>query len=85
MSTPLKLLVDVGVGKAVETWFCQAGHDIVAVRDRDAHMDDLDILAWAVQEQRLVVTMDKDFGELVYHSGQAHTGVLLLRLKGAQS
>jgi hypothetical protein len=27
--------------------------------------------------------MDKDFGELVYHSGQAHNGVLLLRLADA--
>jgi predicted nuclease of predicted toxin-antitoxin system len=50
-----------------------------------ATMDDADILAWAVQEQRLVITMDKDFGELVYHSGQAHAGVLLLRLDQANS
>ena len=31
----------------------------------------------------MVVTMDKDFGELVYHSGKAHSGVLLLRLEDA--
>ena len=48
-------------------------------------MHDVDILALAVREQRLVLTMDKDFGELVYHSGQAHAGVLLLRLEGARS
>jgi predicted nuclease of predicted toxin-antitoxin system len=81
MSTPLRVLVDVSAGTAVEEWFRQAGHDTSAVRDRDARMSDVDILAWAVQEQRLVVTMDKDFGELVYHSGQAHAGVLLLRLE----
>ena len=31
----------------------------------------------------MVVTMDKDFGELVYHSARAHAGVLLLRMEAA--
>lgn len=31
----------------------------------------------------MVITMDKDFGELVYHSSKAHKGVLLLRLEDA--
>jgi hypothetical protein len=35
MTLPLKVLVDVGVGKAVEVWFRQAGHDLAAVRDRN--------------------------------------------------
>ena len=48
-------------------------------------MTDIDILAWAVRESRLVVTMDKDFGELVYRSGQPHHGVLLLRLEAMRS
>jgi predicted nuclease of predicted toxin-antitoxin system len=33
-----------------------------------------------VGEGRLIVTNDKDFGELIFRSGQAHHGVLLLRL-----
>lgn len=85
MTVSLRILVDAGVGKPVEEWLRQSGHDVAAVRDRDPHMEDSAILAWAVQEQRLVVTMDKDFGELVYHSGQAHAGVLLLRLEHARS
>jgi predicted nuclease of predicted toxin-antitoxin system len=83
--TALRVLVDVSAGTAVEDWFRQNGHDMEAVRDRDARMTDVNILTWAVSEQRLVVTMDKDFGELVYHSGQAHAGILLLRLEGASS
>jgi predicted nuclease of predicted toxin-antitoxin system len=58
---------------------------VETVRDRDARMVDSAILAWAVNEQRLVITMDKDFGELVFRSGQAHDGVLLLRLEEARS
>jgi predicted nuclease of predicted toxin-antitoxin system len=52
-------------------------------RASDPAIEDTVILAWAVAEQRMVITMDKDFGDLIYHSGQAHAGVLLLRLEGA--
>ena len=62
----MKLLVDVGVGKAVEGWLRGEGHDVLAVRDLDPRMPDEEILKSAVQGQRLVITMDKDFGELVY-------------------
>lgn len=65
MSSPLRLLVDAGVGTAVEGWLRAAGHDVAAVRDRDPRMPDQDILTWAVAEQRIVITMDTDFGELV--------------------
>jgi len=43
-------------------------------------MPDAAILRWAVQEQRLIVTQDLDFGTLVYHSGHSHAGVLSLRM-----
>ncbi len=81
----MKLLVDMGVGKAVEGWLADRGHDVKAVRDLNPRMTDDDILALAVREQRLVITMDKDFGYLIFHSGQAHAGVLLLRMEDARS
>lgn len=79
----LRLLIDVSVGTAVERWLDGTMHDTATVRSTNPGMEDADILAWAVQEQRLVITMDKDFGELVYRSGQFHAGVLLLRLEDA--
>lgn len=81
----MKVLVDVGVGKAVEEWLKKQGYDVLAVRDIDPRLPDLAILHQAVTEQRLVITMDKDFGELIYRSGQPHAGVLLLRLEEADS
>jgi predicted nuclease of predicted toxin-antitoxin system len=46
-------------------------------------MSDDNIIRLAATEKRMVVTMDKDFGELVYHSCMDHYGVLLLRLEDA--
>ena len=32
-------------------------------------------------EQRMIITSDKDFGDLIFHSGQDHQGILLFRLR----
>lgn len=83
MTVELKFLVDVGVGKKVEKWFTSHGYDVISVREINPKMEDKEILNLAVSESRMVITMDKDFGELVYHSGRKHKGVLLLRLEEA--
>lgn len=42
--------------------------------------EDAAILTRAADEDWIVITNDKDFGELVFRSGLGHRGVLLLRL-----
>jgi predicted nuclease of predicted toxin-antitoxin system len=81
----LKFIIDVGVGYLVDQWLVQNGYDVISVRDLNPSMDDEDILSLAVAEDRMVVTMDKDFGELVYKEGSLHAGILILRLEGAAS
>jgi len=79
----LRFFVDVGVGKSVEQSLHEEGHDVKAVRDVDPCMKDEEIIRMAAWEKRIVITMDKDFGELVYHSSMRHCGVLLLRMEDA--
>jgi predicted nuclease of predicted toxin-antitoxin system len=79
----VKFLTDVGVGKSVEDWLVDKGYDVKTVRSINPSMTDQDILLLAGQENRIVITMDKDFGELIYLAGQSHAGVLLLRLEEA--
>ena len=80
----LRLLFDVGVGRRAEEAAIALGHDVVAVRDLDPTMPDEEILHRAVLEDRIVVTMDQDFGTLVYLEGRPRPpGVLLLRLDDA--
>ncbi|MFH0726344.1 MAG: DUF5615 family PIN-like protein [Pseudomonadota bacterium] len=78
-----RFFVDVGVGKGIEKYLREEGYDTKAVRDIDPRMEDAEIIHTAVSENRIVITMDKDFGELVYHSSMKHNGVLLLRLEDA--
>lgn len=83
MTTKLKFLVDVGVGRKVEKWLAENGYDIKCMRDINPKAPDSEILRFAVTEDRMIITMDKDFGELVYNSGRLHSGVLILRLENA--
>ena len=79
----MKFIVDVGVGRGVEDFLKESGFDVKTVRDIDPKAKDSEILQIAANEKRMIVTMDKDFGDLVYRSGKRHSGILLLRLEAA--
>jgi len=72
-SSELRFLVDVGVGKGIERYLREEGYDTKVVRDIDPRMEDETIIRASVSENRMVITMDKDFGELVYHSSMEHS------------
>lgn len=83
--TKLKFLVDVNISKKVEEWLLENNYNMKAVRTIDPRIPDIDAIRIAVSENRMIITMDKDFGELVYNSGIQHSGVLLLRLEDTNS
>jgi predicted nuclease of predicted toxin-antitoxin system len=57
------------------------GHDVAWVRTAMPGATDAEVLAWAVRENRILLTFDKDFGELAGRSqlGSA-CGVVLFRI-----
>ncbi len=74
----MKLLLDSCVwGGAVER-LRAAGHDVVWSGDWPADPGDEEILARAFAEGRVLVTLDKDFGELAILRGLPHAGILRL-------
>lgn len=54
-------------------------HDVTAVAESDGGADDSTVAALSVGEDRILLTEDKDFGQLVYATGHAHVGVILIR------
>lgn len=77
----MDFIIDESTGHAVVEYLRSLGHNVVAVADAMPQADDQTIIACAENEARVLITNDKDFGELVFRSGQAHHGVLLLRLR----
>jgi len=55
------------------------------VRKINPRMSDSEIIDIAAKDNRIIITMDKDFGELVYNSGLIHKGILLLRTENCSS
>ena len=60
------------------------GHQVIYVVEREPGIDDDAVLAWSVGTKAVLVTADKDFGEMVFRQRRASAGVLLLRLAGVQ-
>ena len=58
-----------------------AGHDVVYVAESDAGATDVEIIRRAHDEGRVLLTEDKDFGELVFRRSQLVPGLVLLRIE----
>ena len=59
----------------------QDGHDVVWIREQSPGVADDRVLGQALAEGRLLLTFDKDFGELALKTGvSAPSGVILLRI-----
>lgn len=56
------------------------GWDVVAVRDTAPGILDPNVLGLAVQAGAVLLTEDKDFGELAYRNALPHCGIVLIRL-----
>jgi len=81
----MQFVVDESTGVAVVEYLRGAGHDVVAVSETMPQGDDCDIMAEAATAARILITNDKDFGELAFRSGQTYHGVLFLRLHDESS
>ncbi|HET7115458.1 MAG TPA: DUF5615 family PIN-like protein [Hanamia sp.] len=57
-------------------------HTVFSIAEKHAGIDDDEVLKIAYNTKCILITQDKDFGELVFRLGKAHEGVLLLRLSG---
>lgn len=74
----MKLLLDTCVWGGASSELVEAGHNVVWAGDWDADPGDDEILAEANSEGRILVTLDKDFGELAVFHGQRHAGIIRL-------
>ena len=74
----MKVLLDTCVWGGVKQVLLDAGHDVIWSGDWEKDPGDDEILATAHRENRVLVTLDKDFGELAIVFGQAHHGIVRL-------
>lgn len=76
----MRLLADENLHAGLVAWLRASGHDVVYAAESMSASPDEVLLGRARDEGRVVVTDDKDFGDLVVHRHLSTAGVLLLRL-----
>jgi predicted nuclease of predicted toxin-antitoxin system len=81
----MKLLADEGVDSPIVWHLRKKGYDIIYIAEFAKGFSDEKVLGIAAEENRILLTTDKDFGELVFRLQQIHSGVILLRLAGLNS
>jgi predicted nuclease of predicted toxin-antitoxin system len=75
----MRLLVDENIATFAITALRQAGHDVVSVSEVAPRIRDSEIFAWGQREKRIIVTFDKDFGDLIFREQLPAAGVVLVR------
>jgi predicted nuclease of predicted toxin-antitoxin system len=78
----MNFLADEGVDFPVVQMLRSDGHEVLYVAEMDPGISDDKVLAAANDINALLLTADKDFGELVYRLRRISAGVLLMRLAG---
>jgi len=76
----VKLLADEGVDAAIVARLRADGHDIVYVAELSPGITDDAVLELANADERILMTTDKDFGELVFRLRRAMVGVRYINL-----
>lgn len=81
----MNLLADESVDRMIVHGLRREGHEVDYIAELSPSVSDDDVLRAANARRALLLTADKDFGELVFRQGRVHGGVVLIRLAGLES
>lgn len=78
----MKIIADENIDRRIIERLRAEGHHVNAIAEDRQSSPDPDVLSFSHASGALLITEDKDFGELVFHKKQAQFGTLLIRLEG---
>lgn len=78
----MQFLADVNVEKGIVYYLLENGYNVKWVPDLDCKIKDEKLLDLAHHEKRIIITNDKDFGDLIFRKRRASSGIILFRVKG---
>jgi len=81
----VRFLVDENTGVVVARWLRSQEHEVFSVYEEARGIDDDEIFRKAFDENWILITSDKDFGEKVYREQRSHRGIILFRLENEGS
>ncbi len=76
----MRFLADENIENEIVESLRIAGHDVLDLKEISPGIGDLEVLALATETRTVIITNDKDFGELVFRDQKLAGGIILLRL-----
>ena len=81
----MKFLLDANVEYRLATYLLSFGHNVKTIaRDYPSALADQEVLSIAVKEKRVLLTNDRDYGELIFRQHLSHYGIIYFRLKNSK-
>jgi len=77
----MRFLADENIHAGIVQWLRSQGHDVLWATETLPGVDDAILLQTAQQHERVLLTADLDFGELVFRERLTSHGVVLLRME----
>ena len=74
----MRFLIDRCAGRRLAEWLISQGHDVVHVAELGPDPGDATLLSAALEQRRILITIDADFGTLVFRDAAKHCGVIRL-------
>ena len=75
----MRFLLDVCAdSRRMRATLTSQGHDVLSISEGNPKASDEEILALAIEEERIIITEDKDFGELIFLRQLPHPCVIRL-------
>lgn len=81
----MRFLVDECAGPRVALWLLEQGHEVFSIYTEARGMGDDDIMEKANSERWILITNDRDFGEMVYRERRPHHGIIFMRLENERA
>ncbi|MGR3319962.1 MAG: DUF5615 family PIN-like protein [Candidatus Anammoxibacter sp.] len=81
----LKIIADVNIEKPIIDYLVEQGYDVKWISDYNRKLADKDLLNLDNKEKRILITNDRDFGELIFLQKKLSKGLILIRVKGQQT
>jgi|APCry1669188910_1035180.scaffolds.fasta_scaffold20668_1 predicted nuclease of predicted toxin-antitoxin system len=81
----MNIVADEGVDLPIVVHLRQDGHNVVYIAEESPSITDDEVLMIANDRTSVLLTIDKDFGELVFRLNRVDHGVVLVRLEGLHS
>ena len=77
----MRFLIDECTGSKVAEWLRGQNYEVFSVFDEARGIADDEIITKAAAENWILVTNDKDFGEMIFRERREHRGIIFLRLE----